>query len=120
MADAPSRTIASGESLKLIHDQPDKHWSLEELGVRLLACQGPASPPSSRSWLAIPPWTTSTEWRMSLAYSRSATDERYGAWLSHSTSAISQSPPSRSAFKKAIGKSPVEVRKDYRASIEAA
>jgi AraC-like DNA-binding protein/mannose-6-phosphate isomerase-like protein (cupin superfamily) len=107
-----------GRSLKLIHDQPDKHWSLEELGVAV-GMSRTSFATQFKKLVGNTPMDYLAEWRMSLAYSRLQLTSDTVLSIALDIGYQSESAFSR-AFKKAIGKSPVEVRKDYRSSIEAA
>ena len=106
-----------GKSLKLIHDQPDRHWSLEELAVAV--CMSRTSFATQfKKLVGNSPMDYLTEWRMSLAYSRLQLTKDTVLSIALGIGYQSESAFSR-AFKKSIGRSPVEVRKDYQTSIGA-
>ncbi|WP_078122162.1 AraC family transcriptional regulator [Thiosocius teredinicola] len=105
-----------GKSLKLIHDQPSKHWSLEELAIAV-GMSRTSFATQFKKLVGNSPMEYLTEWRMSLAYSRLQLTGDTVLSIALDIGYQSESAFSR-AFKKSIGKSPVEVRKDYEASVE--
>lgn len=58
-----------GKSLKLIHDQPDRHWSIEELAVAV-GMSRTSFATQFKKLVGNTPMDYLTEWRMSLAFSR--------------------------------------------------
>lgn len=103
-----------GNALKLIHAQPEKHWSLEELAVAV---------GMSRTSFALlfkrlvgnTPMDYLTEWRMSLAYSKLQLSKESVLAIALDIGYQSEAAFSR-AFKKVIGKSPRDVRKSYQSA----
>jgi len=102
-----------GKSLELIHDQPDKHWSLEELAVAV-GMSRTSFATQFKKLVGNTPMEYLTEWRMSLAYSRLQLTGDTVLSIALDIGYQSESAFSR-AFKRSIGKSPVEVRKAYQA-----
>jgi AraC-like DNA-binding protein len=100
-----------GKSLKLVHDQPDKHWSLEELAIAV-GMSRTSFATQFKKLVGNTPMDYLTEWRMSLAFSRLQLTSDTVLSIALDIGYQSESAFSR-AFKKSIGKSPVEVRKDY-------
>ncbi len=106
-----------GKSLKLIHDQPDKHWSLEELATAV-GMSRTSFAQQFKKLVGNTPMDYLTEWRMSLAYSSLQLTRDTVLAIALDIGYQSEAAFSR-AFKKVIGKSPAEVRKDYQASTES-
>ena len=107
-----------GKSLKLIHDQPDRHWSLEELATAV-GMSRTSFAMQFKKLVGNTPMDYLTEWRMSLAYSSLQLTKDTVLSIALDIGYQSEAAFSR-AFKKVIGKSPMEVRKDYRALNESA
>ncbi len=57
-----------GKSLKLLHDQPARHWSLEELATAV-GMSRTSFATQFKKLVGNTPMDYLTEWRMSLAYS---------------------------------------------------
>ena len=102
-----------GKSLKLIHDQPDRHWSLEELATAV-GMSRTSFATQFKKLVGNTPMDYLTEWRMSLAYSSLQLSKDPVLSIALDIGYQSEAAFSR-AFKKVIGKSPLEVRKDYQA-----
>ncbi|MBE1298888.1 MAG: helix-turn-helix domain-containing protein [Alteromonadaceae bacterium] len=102
-----------GKALKRIHDQPDKHWSLEELAHEVGMSRTNFAQQFKRL-IGNTPMEYLTEWRMSLAFSRLQLTNDTVLAIALDIGYQSEASFSR-AFKKVIGKSPGEVRKDYMA-----
>lgn len=107
-----------GKSLKLIHDHPDRHWSLEELATAV-GMSRTSFATQFRKLVGNTPMDYLTEWRMSLAYSSLQLTKDTVLSIALDIGYQSEAAFSR-AFKKVIGKSPLEVRKDYQAFNESA
>jgi AraC-like DNA-binding protein/mannose-6-phosphate isomerase-like protein (cupin superfamily) len=107
-----------GKSLKLIHDQPARHWSLEELAAAV-GMSRTSFATQFKKLVGNTPIDYLTEWRMSLAYSSLQLTKDTVLAIALDIGYQSEAAFSR-AFKKIIGKSPAEVRKDYQALNEAA
>lgn len=100
-----------GKSLNLLHDQPDRHWSLEELAAAVgMSRTGFAT--QFKKLVGNTPMDYLTEWRMSLAYSSLQLTKHTVLAIALDIGYQSEAAFSR-AFKKVIGKTPLEVRKDY-------
>jgi AraC-like DNA-binding protein len=100
-----------GKALNLIHEQPEYHWSLEELALKV----GMSRTSFSQYFKRLVGNTLMeylTEWRMSLAYSKLQLTKDSLLSISLDVGYQSEAAFSR-AFKKAIGKTPIEVRKSY-------
>ncbi len=102
-----------GKSLKLIHDQPDKHWTLEELASEVGMSRTSFAQQFKRL-VGNTPMDYLTEWRMSLAYSKLQLSKQSVLAIALDIGYQSEAAFSR-AFKKVIGTSPSEVRKHYQA-----
>ena len=100
-----------GKSLRLIHEQPDKHWSLDELAVATGMSRTSFAQHFKRL-VGNTPMDYLTEWRMSLAYSRLQLTKDTQLAIALDIGYQSEAAFSR-AFKKVIGKSPGEVRKEF-------
>jgi AraC-like DNA-binding protein len=100
-----------GKSLKLLHDQPDKHWSLEELAISVGMSRTSFAQQFKRL-VGNTPMDYLTEWRMSLAYSKLQLSKDTVLSIALDIGYQSEAAFSR-AFKKVIGKSPGEVRKAF-------
>jgi len=100
-----------GKALKLIHDQPQKHWSLEELASNIGMSRTSFASQFKRL-VGNTPMDYLTEWRMSLAYSKLQLSKDTVLSIALDIGYQSEASFSR-AFKKVIGKSPGEVRKSH-------
>ena len=98
-----------GNALKLIHADPSKHWSLEELG-REVGMSRTSFAQQFKQLVGNTPIEYLTEWRMSLAYSKLQLSEDSILAIALDVGYQSEAAFSR-AFKKIIGKSPNEIRK---------
>jgi len=98
-----------GRSLKLIHEAPEKHWSLEELAMEVGMSRTSFSQQFKRL-VDNTPMDYLTEWRMSLAYSKLQFSNDNILTIALDIGYQSESAFSR-AFKKVIGHSPGEVRR---------
>ena len=107
-----------GKSLKLIHDQPDRHWSLEELATAV-GMSRTSFATQFKKLVGNTPMDYLTEWRMSLAYSSLQLTKDTMLSIALDIGYQSEAAFSR-AFKKVIGRGPLEVRKDYQALNESA
>lgn len=110
--------VRIGQSLKLIHDQPDRHWSLAELATAV-GMSRTSFATQFKKLVGNTPMVYLTEWRMSLAYSSLQLTKDTVLSIALDIGYQSEASFSR-AFKKVIGKSPLEVRKDYLALNESA
>lgn len=99
-----------GKALDLIHNAPDKHWSLEELAQNV-AMSRTSFAQQFKRLVGNTPIDYLTEWRMSLAYSKLQLSEDNVLSIALDLGYQSEASFSR-AFKKIIGKSPGEVRKN--------
>jgi AraC-like DNA-binding protein len=99
-----------GRSLKFIHEQPDKHWSLEELATEV-GMSRTSFASQFKYLVGNTPMDYLTEWRMSLAYSKLQMSKDTLMSIALDIGYQSEAAFSR-AFKKVIGKSPGEVRKE--------
>lgn len=103
-----------GKALKLLHDQPQKHWSLEALALAVgMSRTGFAN--QFKQLVGNTPMEYLTQWRMSLAYSKLQLSKESVLSIALDIGYQSESAFSR-AFKKVIGKSPAEVRKAYQST----
>ena len=102
-----------GNALRLLHDQPAKHWSLEEL-ASAIGMSRTSFAQLFKRLVGNTPMDYLTEWRMSLAYSKLQLSKDSVLAIALDIGYQSEAAFSR-AFKKAIGKSPGEVRKAYQA-----
>ncbi|TRY29819.1 AraC family transcriptional regulator [Aliiglaciecola sp. M165] len=103
-----------GHALKLIHDSPDHHWSLEEL-AHDVGMSRTSFAQQFKRLVGNTPMEYLTEWRMSLAYSKLQLSKDSMLVIALDIGYQSEAAFSR-AFKKVIGKSPNEVRKAYQTS----
>lgn len=98
-------------SLKLIHDRPEKHWSLDELAATV-GMSRTSFATQFKKLVGDTPMDYLTQWRMAIAYSRlqltGATVLSVGLDIGYQSEAAFSR-----AFKKVIGKNPIEVRKAY-------
>ncbi|MEP0357426.1 AraC family transcriptional regulator [Paraglaciecola sp.] len=102
-----------GNALKLIHDKPDHHWSLDELATNV-GMSRTSFAQQFRKLVGNTPMEYLTEWRMSLAYSKLQLSKDSVLVIALDLGYQSEAAFSR-AFKKVIGKSPIEIRKVYQA-----
>ncbi|MBU3023631.1 AraC family transcriptional regulator [Aestuariibacter sp. A3R04] len=100
-----------GKALKLIHDAPAHHWSLDELAQRI-GMSRTSFANQFKKLVGNTPIEYLTEWRMSLAYSRLQLSKDSILMIGLDIGYQSEAAFSR-AFKKVMGKSPTEVRKAY-------
>ena len=107
-----------GKSLQLIHDQPDKHWSLEELATAV-GMSRTSFAQQFKKLVGNTPMDYLMEWRMSLAYSSLQLTKKTVLTIALDIGYQSEATFSR-AFKKVIGRSPIEVRKAYQSLQESA
>ncbi|MGQ8364459.1 AraC family transcriptional regulator [Glaciecola sp. 1036] len=98
-----------GKAMKLIHDSPDKHWSLEGLAKEVGMSRTSFSQQFKRL-VGDTPMEYLTEWRMSLAFSKLTLSKDTVLSIALDIGYQSESAFSR-VFKKVIGKSPREVRR---------
>lgn len=100
-----------GRALRLIHDEPAKHWSLEEL-ASAVGMSRTSFAQQFKHLVGNTPIDYLTEWRMSLAFSRLQLSKDTVLAIALDIGYQSEASFSRT-FKKIIGKSPSQVRKDY-------
>ncbi len=100
-----------GKALRLIHDQPDRHWSLEDLAVAV-GMSRTSFATQFKKLIGNTPMEYLTEWRMSLAFSSLQLTKDTVLSIALGVGYQSEAAFSRT-FKKVIGKSPIEIRKDY-------
>ena len=103
-----------GQALKIIHETPEHHWSLEELAVKVGMSRTSFAQQFKRL-VGNTPMEYLTEWRMSLAYSKLQLSKDSILAIALDIGYQSEAAFSR-AFKKMIGQSPKEIRKAYHAS----
>ena len=103
-----------GKSLKLLHERPDKHWNLEEL-ANAIGMSRTSFAQKFKKLVGNSPMDYLTEWRMSLAYSRLQLTNDTILSIALAIGYQSDATFSR-AFKKVIGKSPGEVRRDFQSA----
>lgn len=103
-----------GNALKLIHDTPDHHWSLDELAQNVGMSRTSFAQQFKRL-VGNTPMEYLTEWRMSLAYSKLQLSKDSMLAIALDIGYQSEAAFSR-AFKKVIGQSPNEIRKAYQAT----
>ena len=103
-----------GKALKLIHDSPDHHWSLEELASKVGMSRTSFAQQFKRL-VGNTPMEYLTEWRMSLAYSKLQLSKQSMLAIALDIGYQSEAAFSR-AFKKIIGQSPNTVRRAYQAT----
>ena len=103
-----------GNALKLIHESPDHHWSLEELAKKV-GMSRTSFAQQFKKLVGNTPMEYLTEWRMSLAYSKLQLSKDSMLVIALDIGYQSEAAFSR-AFKKVIGKSPNEIRKAYQTS----
>lgn len=103
-----------GNALKLIHESPDHHWSLEELAQNVGMSRTSFAQQFKRL-VGNTPMEYLTEWRMSLAYSKLQLSKDSMLAIALDIGYQSEAAFSR-AFKKVIGQSPNEIRKAYQAT----
>ncbi|GGA71790.1 AraC family transcriptional regulator [Neiella marina] len=100
-----------GLSLRLLHEQPTKHWTLEQL-ANAVGMSRTSFAQQFKRLMGNTPMDYLTEWRMSLAYSKLQLSQDTVLSIALDVGYQSEAAFSR-AFKKVIGKNPSEVRKDY-------
>ncbi|MEM0912162.1 MAG: AraC family transcriptional regulator [Pseudomonadota bacterium] len=100
-----------GRSLTLLHEYPEKHWSLEELASEVGMSRTSFAQQFKRL-VSNTPMDYLTEWRMSLAYSKLQMSDATILSIALDIGYQSEAAFSR-AFKKIIGKRPSDVRKAY-------
>lgn len=100
-----------GKALRLIHDTPAHHWSLEELAQRI-GMSRTSFANQFKKLVGNTPMEYLTEWRMSLAYSRLQLTKDSILMIGLDIGYQSEAAFSR-AFKKVMGKSPTDIRKAY-------
>lgn len=98
-----------GAAVQLIHDHPDKHWSLNDLAQQV-AMSRTSFAQQFKQLIGAPPMDYLTEWRMSLAYSKLQNSKAPIISIALDVGYQSESAFSR-AFKKVIGRNPSEVRR---------
>lgn len=98
-----------GASMRLIHDEPDKHWSLEELASQVGMSRTSFATQFKRL-VGNTPMDYLTEWRMSLAFSKLQHGQDSILSIALDIGYQSEAAFSR-AFKKVVGQTPGEVRK---------
>lgn len=104
-----------GNALKIIHEAPEHHWSLEEIAQKVGMSRTSFAQQFKRL-VGNTPMEYLTEWRMSLAYSKLQLSKDSILSIALDIGYQSEAAFSR-AFKKTIGQSPNEIRKAYQASI---
>lgn len=104
-----------GRALKIIHETPDHHWSLEEIAKKVGMSRTSFAQQFKRL-VGNTPMEYLTEWRMSLAYSKLQLSKDSILAIALDIGYQSEAAFSR-AFKKIIGQSPNEIRKAYQASV---
>lgn len=104
-----------GKALKLIHDKPAKHWSLEELAIAVNMSRTSFTQ-QFKKLVGNTPMDYLTEWRMSLAYSKLQLSRETVLAIALDVGYQSEATFSR-AFKKCLGKTPGEVRKSYQQGV---
>lgn len=103
-----------GKAIKLIHNQPEKHWSLEDLATAIGMSRTSFANQFKRL-VGNTPMEYLTEWRMSLAYSKLQLSQQTVLAIALDIGYQSEAAFSR-AFKKATGQSPGEVRRSHQAA----
>ncbi|MCC2604709.1 AraC family transcriptional regulator [Planctobacterium marinum] len=105
-----------GKSLSLIHDSPEKHWSLEGL-AQSIGMSRTSFVQEFKRLVGNTPMDYLSEWRMSLAYARLQLTKDTVLSIALDVGYQSEAAFSR-AFKKIIGKPPGEVRKAYQTNTD--
>ena len=100
-----------GKALQLIHAQPAKHWSLDELAESVAMSRTSFSQEFKRL-VGNSPMDYLTEWRMSLAFSKLQLTNETQLAIALDVGYKSEASFSR-AFKKVIGRNPGDIRKEY-------
>ena len=100
-----------GKSLQLLHDNPARHWSIDELATEV-GMSRTSFAQHFKKLVGDTPIDYLTEWRMSLAYSRLQLSKDTVLAIALDIGYQSEAAFSR-AFKKTIGKRPSDVRKAY-------
>lgn len=103
-----------GNALKIIHETPEHHWSLDEIAQKVGMSRTSLAQKFKRL-VGNTPMEYLTEWRMSLAFTKLQLSKDSILAIALDIGYQSESAFSR-AFKKVIGQSPNEVRKAYKAS----
>lgn len=98
-----------GKSLQLLHENPARHWSLDELATEV-GMSRTSFAQHFKKLVGDTPMDYLTEWRMSLAYSRLQLSNDNVLAIALDIGYQSEAAFSR-AFKKTIGKRPSDVRK---------
>lgn len=104
-----------GAALKLLHESPDKHWSLEELAQQV-GMSRTSFAQKFKKLVGNTPMDYLTEWRMSLAYSKLQLSKDSMLAIALDIGYQSEAAFSR-AFKKVIGRTPKEIRNAYQAPV---
>lgn len=107
-----------GKALKLIHENPAHHWTLEDL-AQDVGMSRTSFAQQFKQLVGNSPIEYLTEWRMSLAYSKLQLSKDTILVIALDIGYQSEAAFSR-AFKKIMGKSPSEVRRAYRETEQSA
>jgi AraC-like DNA-binding protein len=99
-----------GRALTLLHARPAHAWTLEELAAQVAASRSALADRFSQV-VGYPPIQYLTQWRMQIAARRLADPGVKVAAVAHEIGYESEAAFSR-AFKKVVGRSPSEWRKD--------
>jgi AraC-like DNA-binding protein len=99
-----------GRALMLLHARPAHAWTLEELAAQVAASRSALADRFSQV-VGYPPIQYLTQWRMQIAARRLADPGVKVAAVAHEIGYESEAAFSR-AFKKVVGRSPSEWRKD--------
>ncbi len=103
-----------GNALELVHESPDRHWSLDDL-AKNVGMSRTSFAQQFKRLVGNTPMEYLTEWRMSLAYSKLQLSKDTMLAIALDIGYQSEAAFSR-AFKKVVGKSPNEIRKTYQSS----
>jgi AraC-like DNA-binding protein len=101
-------------ALRLMHDEPDRPWRLEEL-AKAVAMSRTGFTLRFRQTVGVPPLTYLLNWRMNLAARALRQDATPVAVLAHSVGYSSESAFSN-AFKRVMGVAPRHYRQERAAS----